>query len=232
MHQQLETPRLEVDMRLIAIDASPINGGPSSYAVDVAASSAEAAGAEVIRLRLYDVLSYACPKCGGCADTGRCTKRDGLLNHAAKVMAMADAIVVGAPAKLTTSGSATAMLGRFLGSYAGMSLARGGRRPGSLAEGKRAAVFAAGGLPGFAASLANIGLAGRARAVPSDAGVELLPAVYIPSSFSGASTRDITREAAEKLAVRLVRPVPPQRPRNARRGRDRVPAGTRSADAR
>ncbi len=44
-------------MRLIAIDASPINGGPASYAVDVSASSAEELGAEVVKIRLYDIVS-------------------------------------------------------------------------------------------------------------------------------------------------------------------------------
>lgn len=220
-------------MRLIAIDASPINGGPASYAVDVAASSAEAAGAEVVRVRLYDVLNYACPQCAGCGSTGRCTRRDGLLNHAARVMAMADAVIIGAPAKLRgTGGCASAMLGRFLGAYSGFSTARGGRRPGSLAEGKRAAVFAAGGLPGFAAALASLGLAGAARAVLHDAGVELLPAVYIPSRFTGAATRDITREAAEKLALRLVSgPQQPRHPRGGRRRHERVSAAARSAEA-
>jgi multimeric flavodoxin WrbA len=212
-------------MRLIVIDASPINGGPASYAVDVAASSAEQAGAEVVRVRLYDVLNYACLGCNACGTTGRCTKRDGLLAHAGKVMAMADSVVIGAPAKLRgTTGCATAMMSRFLGAYAGLGPTRGRRRPGSLAEGKRAAVLASGGLPGFAAAAAGLGVAGAARALLVEAGVTLLPSTYVPSRFTNASTRDITREAAEKLARKLVAPEQPEHRKPPRGGRRRVPA--------
>jgi multimeric flavodoxin WrbA len=204
-------------MRLIVIDASPINGGPASYAVDVAASSAEKAGAEVVRVRLYDVLNYACPHCGACLDTGRCAKRDGLLNHATKVMAMADAVVVGAPAKMRASStSAAAMLRRFLGAYAGVSSVRGARKSGSLAAGKRAAVLPSGGLAGFAAAAAGFGVAGAAKALLAEAGVEMMPTTYIPSQFTSASTRDITREAAEKLARKLIAPDEPKPPARRR----------------
>ena len=200
-------------MRLIVIDASPINGGPASYAVDVAASSAEKAGAEVVRVCLYDVLNYACPHCGACLDTGRCAKRDGLINHACKIMAMADALVVGAPAKLSAgSSSAAAMIRRFLGAYAGVSSVRGARRSGSLAQGKRAAVLPSGGFGGFAAAAAGLGVAGAAKRLLSEAGVEMMPTTYIPAQFTTASTRDITREAAEKLARRLIAPEMPVKP--------------------
>lgn len=219
-------------MRIIAIDASPINGGPASYAVDVAASAAEEAGAEVIRIRLYDLHAFCCTQCGACAGTGRCTKRDGLLSHACRVMLDADALVVGAPARLQTSShGALALLRRLLGGFAGVSTTRGaGTGPvrGSIArntfaEEKRAAVIAACTAP-FGLPLVPLGMARAARKLLADAGVVLVDSAPVPVRFTDASTRDVTRERAEDLGRRLALPStsaggPPRTRSRGRRSR-------------
>lgn len=211
-------------MRIIAIDASPINGGPASYAVDVAASAAEESGADVVRIRLYDLHSYCCTQCGACADTGRCTKRDGLLSHAERVMQAADVLVLGAQARLgTTSQGALALLHRLLGAYTGTSVARGWFNVSTFAEGKRAAVIAccgsALGLP-----IGSFGMAHAARKQLATSGVTLVEAASVPLSFADATARDKTRERAQALGLMLAGPgeppkTPPRRPGGRRRGR-------------
>jgi hypothetical protein len=207
-------------MRIIAIDASPINGGPASYAVDVSASAAEDSGAEVIRIRLYDLHAFCCTQCGACTDTGRCTKRDGLLSHAERVMQAADVLVLGAPARLSTPRhGALALCHRLLGAYTGMSVARGWYNSGStFAEGKRAAVIAAGSV--FGLPIGPVGMARAAGKQLAEAGVTLVECGAIPGAFSSPSARDITRERAEALGRRLAKPEasPPSGPRGRRRG--------------
>jgi hypothetical protein len=194
-------------MRIIAIDASPINGGPASYAVDVAASSAEAAGAEVIRVRLYDLHGFCCTECGACAGTGRCTKRDGLLSHACRVLHEADALVVGAPARLSTSSQgALSLLRRLLGGFAGVSTARGASGRNTFAEEKRAAVIASCATP-FGVPLGPLGMARAARKLLGDAGVTLVDCAPVPLRFTEAAARDITRERAEDIGRRLASPA-------------------------
>ncbi len=196
-------------MRIIAIDASPINGGPASYAVDVAASAAEEAGAEIIRIRLYDLHAFCCTQCGACTGTGRCTKRDGLLSHACRVMLDADALVVGAPARLQTSShGAVALLRRLLGGFAGVSTTRGagtGPARNTFAEEKRAAVIAACTAP-FGLPLVPLGMARAARKLLADAGVVLVDSAPVPVRFTDPSARDVARERAEDLGRRLALP--------------------------
>ncbi len=192
-------------MRIIAIDASPINGGPASYAVDVSASAAEASGAEVVRIRLYDLHAYCCTQCYACQGTGRCTKRDGLLSHAERTMQAADVLILGAPAKLaTTAQGAQAMLLRLIGAFTGTSVARGWYNVRTFAQGKRAAVIAAGrtlGLP-----IGPLGMARAGGKLLAEAGVTMVECGRIPGRFSDARARDVTRERANALGRELALP--------------------------
>ncbi len=190
-------------MRIIAIDASPINGGPASYAVDVAASAAEEAGAEVIRIRLYDLHAFCCTQCGACTGTGRCTKRDGLLSHASAVLRDADALIVGSPARIsTTTHGALSLLMRLLGGFAGVSTARGATGRNTFAEEKRAAVITCCASP-FGVPLGPLGMARAARKLLGDAGVVLVECASVPLRFTEPAARDITRERSEDLGRRL-----------------------------
>jgi hypothetical protein len=212
-------------MRIIAIDASPINGGPASYAVDVAASAAEESGADVVRIRLYDLHAYCCTQCDSCTPTSRCTKRDGLLSHAERVMEAADALVLAAPARLQSRNQgAEALLRRLLGAYTGMSAARGWYNTSSgrtFAEGKRAAIIGS-GAPPLGLPIGNLGIARAAGKQLAEAGVTLIEGARVPVRFEEAGSRDDCRVRAEALG-RLLAGVseppsqPPRRPRRRQR---------------
>jgi multimeric flavodoxin WrbA len=190
-------------MRLIAIDASPINGGPASYAVDIASTAAEEAGAEVIRIRLYDLAAYACTDCDACEKTGRCTKRDGLLSHASRIVGDADVLILGAPARRTSAThGGLAMLRRLLTAYAGVTTTRGGFVEGASAEGKRAAVIAACPAP-LVALVQPGGMARAARKLLAEAGVDLVTCAPVPLRFTHPAARDTVRERAAHLGTRL-----------------------------
>jgi hypothetical protein len=190
-------------MRLIAIDASPINGGPASYAVDVSASAAEESGAQVVRIRLYDIVSYACTQCAACAQTGRCTTRDGLLSHASRILADADTLILGAPARLSSSKHGpTAMLKRLLGAYVGATTTRGVLMEGVSPSEKRAAVIASCATP-LGVPIEAGGMARAARRFLTDAGVTLVPCSPVPLRFTRPAARDTTRECAADLGTSL-----------------------------
>ena len=220
-------------MRIIAIDASPINGGPASYAVDVSASAAEESGADVIRIRLYDLHGYCCTQCDSCSGTGRCTKRDGLLAHAERVVQAADVLILGAPAKLMTSRQgAQALLLRLVGAYTGVSVARGWyNAPRTFALGKRAAVIAA-GEASFRLPIGPMGMARVAARQLAESGVALIDCGPIPGRFSDPAARDHTRERAEALGRELARPLEGEEPKRRQRRRSRVAPLAESETAR
>ncbi len=215
-------------MRIIAIDASPINGGPASYAVDVSASAAQDSGAEVVRIRLYDLHAFCCTQCASCQGTGRCTKRDGLLSHAERIVQAADVLVLGAPAKLsTTSQGAQALLLRLLGAFTGTSVARGWYNQRTFAVGKRAAVIAAG--HSFGLPIGPLGMARAAGKQLAESGVTMVGCGRIPGRFSDARARDVTREHAEALGRELALPKEGVS-RPERRGRRSRVAGALESD--
>lgn len=83
-------------MRIIAIDASRGNG-VVSRSVDVAARSAEAAGAVVERVRLASLDIRFCTECKMCRLTGACKIDDDLPDLAEKI-ASSDGVIFGVPA--------------------------------------------------------------------------------------------------------------------------------------
>lgn len=104
-------------MRIIAIDASPRHG-IVSRSVETAAAAAEAAGAEVERVRLHDLEIRSCTGCGMCKVTGSCKIGDDLPRLAERI-ASADGVILGTPSYLRKPDDATAaFLDRVSGYFA------------------------------------------------------------------------------------------------------------------
>lgn len=82
-------------MRIIAIDASP-GRGVVSRSVELAASSAQAAGATVERIRLAEYDVRFCTGCKMCRLTGACKIDDDLPLLAEKI-ANSDGVIFGVP---------------------------------------------------------------------------------------------------------------------------------------
>ena len=82
-------------MRIIAIDASQ-GRGALSRSVDLAACSAEEAGAAVERVRLADLDIRFCTSCKMCRLTGSCKIDDDLPQLAEKIAA-SDGVIFGIP---------------------------------------------------------------------------------------------------------------------------------------
>jgi hypothetical protein len=83
-------------VRIIAIDASP-KRSVVSRSVELAARSAEAAGAEVERVKLADLDIRFCTGCKMCNLTGTCKIDDDLAQLTAKI-AESDGVLFGVPA--------------------------------------------------------------------------------------------------------------------------------------
>lgn len=82
-------------MKIIAIDASR-NRGVVSRSLDMAAKSAESAGATVERVRLAELDIRYCTGCRMCRLTGACKISDDLPSLAEKIAA-SDAVLFGVP---------------------------------------------------------------------------------------------------------------------------------------
>jgi NAD(P)H-dependent FMN reductase len=102
-------------MRIIAIDASP-HHGVVSRSVETAAAAAEAAGAEVERVRLHDLKIRSCTGCGMCRLTGACKIGDDL-PHLAERIAAADGVILGTPSYFRRPDGATAAFLERVSSY-------------------------------------------------------------------------------------------------------------------
>lgn len=108
-------------MRIVCIDAGPVNGGATSRAVRGVADAAREAGAEVECLRLYDLYASTCSSCGACATSGRCSSHDGRIAALASLFSSAHCMAVAAAASLGSSNPiAEALLERLLRQFAGL----------------------------------------------------------------------------------------------------------------
>jgi multimeric flavodoxin WrbA len=120
-------------VRIIAIDASP-RRGVISKSVEMAARSAEAAGADVHLVRLCELEIRECTGCMVCRGDGVCKIKDDLPALAEEI-AQADGVILGAPSYFhRAAGSTRALLDR-LGGYFGRverrQLAQESARPGA-----------------------------------------------------------------------------------------------------
>jgi len=79
----------------VAIDASPTRG-VISLSVEEAARAAEAAGAQVFRIRLASLRIHGCTGCGWCHLTGECKIPDDLPRLAQEIDG-ADGVIFGLP---------------------------------------------------------------------------------------------------------------------------------------
>lgn len=102
-------------MRIVAIDAGPRHS-PVSRSVETAARAAEAAGAEVLRVRLEAHDIRYCTGCGICRATGSCKINDDL-PALADVIRDADGVIIGTPGYFRRANEATKALLDRLGGY-------------------------------------------------------------------------------------------------------------------
>jgi len=103
-------------MRVMAIDASR-RQGVVSRSVEIAARSAESAGAQVERVRLSSLEVRTCTGCSMCHLTGTCKIEDDLPALAAR-MEEADAIILGTDSYFRHSNESTsALLDRLAGYF-------------------------------------------------------------------------------------------------------------------
>ena len=63
-------------MKVLGIFGSPRKGGNSDCVLDRALEGAAAAGADIARIYVRDMVFAGCIECGGCDDTGTCVVRD------------------------------------------------------------------------------------------------------------------------------------------------------------
>jgi len=104
-------------MRIIAIDASQRHG-IVSRSVEIAAAAAEAAGAEVERVRLSELEVRTCTGCGMCRVTGACKIDDDLPGLAERI-GSADGVILGTPSYFRRPDDTTrAFLDRVSGYFA------------------------------------------------------------------------------------------------------------------
>ncbi len=102
-------------MRVIAIDASR-RRGVVSRSVEEAAAAAEAAGATVERVRLYDLDIRSCTGCSMCKVTGACKIDDDLPWLAERIDA-AQGVILGTPSYFRKPDGATAALLERIGGF-------------------------------------------------------------------------------------------------------------------
>ncbi len=105
-------------MKIVAIDATK-RSGAVSRSMSTAADAAEACGATVERIRLYDLDVRYCTGCLLCGPTGVCQMQDDLPDLATRITD-ADAVIFGTTGYFRKADDATrAILDRLSGYFAG-----------------------------------------------------------------------------------------------------------------
>lgn len=190
-------------MRLSAIDASPIAGGPVTRALDVTAAEFARAGGQVAHVRLYDLFTTSCATCTSCVPNGRCTRR--VASHAVVLenIAGADVLVVGTAGHLhARDPRCDALLRRLVGAFAAVETCRGLERHNSRAGARKCAALVTSAPPllGFPALMGMLpaGL-GSVWRVLDRAGVEVVGCATVATRWSGPADWDVTRERARRL---------------------------------
>lgn len=195
-------------MRLAVIDASPVGGGPVAHAL--ACAAAELRGAQVTRIRLYDLFARTCATCPGCG-AGRCTRHHEALDDAIVALADADTLIVGAPGHLHAHDTrGAALLERLVGAFGHLQTARGlYPAPAAASTGKRAVLVC--GAPALLGPLAMLGMlpAGVAAVWKTldRAGATVVGYASVGARWSGPASRDRATACARRLAG-LLAPTP------------------------
>lgn len=210
-------------MRLAVIDASPVGGGPVAHAL--ACAAAELRGAQVTRIRLYDLFARTCATCSGCGGAGRCTRHHDALDAIIVPLAEADTLIVGAPGHLHARDTrGAALLERLVGAFGGLQTTRG-MYPATAGTGtgKRAVLVC--GTSALLGPLAMLGMlpAGFAAVWKTldRAGTNVVGYAAVGARWSGPASRDRATACARRLAG-LLAPAPRTR---------RVPAPAAPAPA-
>jgi hypothetical protein len=200
-------------MRLVVIDASPVGGGPVTHALNCAA--AEVPGAEITRLRLYDLFCRTCATCTDCIRTGRCTRHHEALDEAIVRLAEAEALIVGTTGHLHAHDvRCPALLERLVGAFGHLRTARGleTRLPGDAGHKRAALVCSAPLLLGPFAMLGLLpaGVAGVWRTLDR-AGTVVVGCASVGTRWSGPASRDRATVAAQRLGRSLAPQARPSR---------------------
>jgi hypothetical protein len=201
-------------MRLVVIDASPVGGGPVTHAL--ACAVAELPGAEVTRLRLYDLFCRTCATCTDCTRTGRCTRHHTALDEAIVRLAEAEALIVGTTGHLQAHDvRGPALLERLVGAFGHLRTARGLESPRADASHKRAALICSAPLllgPLAMLGLLPAGVAGVWRTLDR-AGTTVVGCASVGTRWSGPASRDRATASAQRLGRALAPHVRTPRPR-------------------
>jgi hypothetical protein len=205
-------------MRLAVIDASPVGGGPVTHAL--ACAAAEMPGAEILRVRMFDVFGRVCTTCTACARCGRCTRLDAALDEVLARLATADALLVGTTGHLHAhDGRCRALLERLVGAFGHVETARGLSTAGvatPVTHRRAALVCATPPLLGVPAMLGMLpaGVAGVWR-ILDRAGAEVVGCATVGTRWAGPASWDHAGEPARRLGRQLAGPAarPAARPR-------------------
>ncbi len=193
-------------MRLVAIDASPVGGGPVTHALTCAVQ--ELPGADTTRVRLYDLFNRTCATCTACTRTGRCTRHHTALDEAIVLLAEADMLIVGTTGHLHAHDPrGTALLERLVGAFGHLQTARGletrgGTEPGAR---KRAALICSAPLllgPLAMLGMLPAGVAGVWRTLDRS-GVMVVGCASVGTRWSGPASRDRATVCARRLGRAL-----------------------------
>ena len=193
-------------MRVVAIDASPVGGGPVTHALACAVQ--ELAGADVTRMRLYDLFNRTCATCTDCNRTGRCTRHHAALDEAIVLLAEADTLIVGTTGHLHAHDPrGTALLQRLVGAFGHLQTARGldPRGAGEPAGHKRAALICSAPLllgPLAMLGMLPAGVAGVWKTLDRS-GTVVVGCASVGTRWSGPASRDRATACARRLGKAL-----------------------------
>ncbi len=199
-------------MRVIAIDAS-LGRGPVSAGVNAAAEAAREAGASVTVIRLRDLDIRYCTACGFCRATGACRTPDDLAAIAAE-LALADGVIVGAPAFLRRPDELTSALVERLPSYLRSNRhrhlsrpprqGRSRRRPTAVKP-KQAVIITASDIPEPLATLLGLSTEPirRLRRALASGGISTLGSIAITDVWRGHSVVGVEQQRARSLGRAL-----------------------------
>jgi hypothetical protein len=193
-------------MRVSAIDASAIGGGPISRAVDCAAAEATPRGSQADKLRLFDLFTACCASCTACS-RGRCVSRDPRIDAAVAALEYADVLILGVPSRLhARDPRAVALLRRLVSGFACIESSREPVGGGRLSQRAKVAAMIS-SAPPLLGMLAQMGLipdaASAALGLLERSRVAIVATAWVAGSFSGPASRDRTRRAARRVGRAL-----------------------------
>jgi len=196
-------------MRLAVIDASPVGGGPLTHALACAAG--ELPGADVFRVRAFDLSGRVCATCSACSHSGRCTKHHPALDEALALLAAADTLIVGTAGRIHAHDPRSrALLQRLVGAFGHVETARGLSGPAAAHVGKKRAALVCSAPPflGVPAMLGMLpaGVAG-VWSVLERGGAGVVGCASVGTRWSGPSSFDRAGESARRLGRLLAAPA-------------------------